>query len=314
MARPLTSFIHGRGPCAQRCGAGPGFDQPRYPLGLFRRHGNSLPAPGGISRISTTPAAPPQAIVNEEFVRRYLDHTEPIGRRITARGRSYVIAGVVRNSVLRLVSASVRLRSSIAPIANPSPRRRGEIHVRTRVGAETVLASDLRRIVRELDPTMDIYDVRTMNEHVEKNAFLLRRISRADVCRCSVPCCWALADHRHFTPWWPVRWRSDTTEIAVRLRSGRNGPRRVVGQIVARKPCVWFAPVRWQAGSVAVVVDMHVAHGVIYLPVFVGVPGDLCFWSRPVACLAAGLSSRQDRSDGRAPAGVDGFRTSPPLR
>src|SRR5256885_13329610 len=40
-----------------------------------------------------------RSIVNEEFVRRYLDHTEPIGRRITARGRSYVIAGVVRNSV-----------------------------------------------------------------------------------------------------------------------------------------------------------------------------------------------------------------------
>jgi len=42
---------------------------------------------------------PAQAIVNEEFVRRYLQRVEPIGRRLVARGRTYFITGVVRNSL-----------------------------------------------------------------------------------------------------------------------------------------------------------------------------------------------------------------------
>ena len=41
----------------------------------------------------------PQAIVNEEFVRRYLGNAEPIGRRIETRRGNYQIAGVVRTSV-----------------------------------------------------------------------------------------------------------------------------------------------------------------------------------------------------------------------
>ena len=45
------------------------------------------------------PAAPAQAIVNEEFVRRFLVGVQPLGRRVEARGRSYVIAAVARNSL-----------------------------------------------------------------------------------------------------------------------------------------------------------------------------------------------------------------------
>src|SRR4029077_18103079 len=44
-------------------------------------------------------AAPPQAIVNQAFVRRYLDGADAIGRRVGSRGRQYVIAGVVRDSL-----------------------------------------------------------------------------------------------------------------------------------------------------------------------------------------------------------------------
>lgn len=44
-------------------------------------------------------AAPRQAIVNDEFVRRYLSGLEPTGRQIESRGRAYTIAGVVRTSL-----------------------------------------------------------------------------------------------------------------------------------------------------------------------------------------------------------------------
>jgi len=116
--------------------------------------------------------AAPEVIVNEEFVKRYLDGAEPLGRRLETRGRSSTIVGVVRTTTYDsfgeapkpLIYLSYRDR---APIT-------GEIHVRTRVGAETVLAPDIQRVVRELNPTLPIYDVRTMVEHVDKNLFLRR--------------------------------------------------------------------------------------------------------------------------------------------
>ena len=54
------------------------------------------------------------------------------------------------------------------------PAVSGEIHLRTRPGAESLLAPGVERAVRELDPTLPIYDVRTLSEHVEKNLFLRR--------------------------------------------------------------------------------------------------------------------------------------------
>src|SRR5262249_33497750 len=105
-------------------------------------------------------------------VRRFLDGAEPVGRRLVNRGTSYVIAGVVRNSLSEsfgepptpVIYLSLRDRPSI----------RGEIHVRTRAGAEMLLAPEIERIVRELAPTLPIFDIRTLTEHVEKNLFLRR--------------------------------------------------------------------------------------------------------------------------------------------
>ena len=115
---------------------------------------------------------PPQAIVNEEFVRRYLGSAEPIGRRLQGRERRYVIAGVVRNSLYDSFGEPP------TPIIYFSyrdlPVAVGEIHVRTRVGAEMLLAPEVGRVVRDLDPTLPVYDVRTLTEHVEKNLFLRR--------------------------------------------------------------------------------------------------------------------------------------------
>src|SRR5207247_3571822 len=54
----------------------------------------------------------------------------------------------------------------------PSPA--GQVHLRTRAGAELLLANDVERVVRELDPTLPVYDVRTLTDHVEKNLFIRR--------------------------------------------------------------------------------------------------------------------------------------------
>ena len=101
-------------------------------------------------------AAPPQVVVNEELVRRFLDRREPLGRRVEARGRSFVIAGVVRNSLYNAFGEPP------TPIVYFSYRDRpsaiGEIHLRPRAGSETALAPDVRRVVSELDPELPVYD------------------------------------------------------------------------------------------------------------------------------------------------------------
>jgi macrolide transport system ATP-binding/permease protein len=115
---------------------------------------------------------PAEVIVNEEFVRRFLPSLEPIGRRVETRGRSYLISGVVKNSVYESFGEVA------APVVFFSLRDRpsysGEIHVRTPPGTESSLAADIRRVVRDIDPALPVYDVRTLTDHVEKNLFLRR--------------------------------------------------------------------------------------------------------------------------------------------
>ena len=43
--------------------------------------------------------APPQVIVNEEFVHRFVGGGEPLGRQLQNRNNAYLITGVVRNSL-----------------------------------------------------------------------------------------------------------------------------------------------------------------------------------------------------------------------
>jgi predicted permease len=118
-------------------------------------------------------AAPLQAIVNQEFVRRYLDGGDPIGRQIETRGKKYAIAGVVRTSLYNAFGERPTPMIYFSYRDRPSPI--GEIHMRTRIGAETAVANDVRRAVRDLDPELPVYDVRTLSDHIEAN-LIFRRI------------------------------------------------------------------------------------------------------------------------------------------
>jgi ABC-type antimicrobial peptide transport system permease subunit len=118
-------------------------------------------------------SAPPQVIVNETFVRQYLDRAEPLGRRVSVRNRSYTVAGVVRDSLYNSFGEAP------TPILYFSYRDRpvdsGEIHLRARSGAELAVAPEIRQVIRDLDPELPVYDVRTMNDHIESN-LIFRRV------------------------------------------------------------------------------------------------------------------------------------------
>ena len=121
-------------------------------------------------------AAPAQAIVNEAFVRQYLDDARPdtaLGRRLQSRGATYVIVGVARNSLYNafgepptpIIYLSYRDRPMLA----------AEIHVRARTGSAASVASDIRRVIGGLDSDLPLFNVRTLVDHVETN-LVFRRV------------------------------------------------------------------------------------------------------------------------------------------
>ena len=211
-------------------------------------------------------AAPPQVIVNEEFVRRYLDGMEPLGRAITVRERRYLIVGVARNSVYEAFGESSQ------PIIYYSYRDRpstaGEIHVRTRAGTETALARDVRRAVADVDSSLPVYNVRTLSEHIDAN-LVFRRIP-AQMFAVLGPMLLALAAIGIYAVVsYNVTLR--TTEIGVRIALGATAS-RVVVQFVGQS--LLFVGLGALAGwLVAFVVALDfVPGGTVDLPVFIGVP------------------------------------------
>ena len=210
-------------------------------------------------------ALPAQVIVNEEFVRRFVGSGEAIGRRVENRGTSYVIAGVARNST------NESFGEAPTPVVYFSyrdrPSDRGEIHLRTRAGAESLLAPELERIVRELDPSLPLYDVRTLNEHVEKNLFLRRIPARMFVVLGPLLLILA-AIGIYAVVAYAVSQR--TTEIGVRLALGATSL-RVVSQIVGESLRI-VAAGAFVAWFVALFIAIHLVRGPIDAVTFVGVP------------------------------------------
>lgn len=233
-------------------------------------------------------AAEPQAIVNEEFARRFLDGAEPIGRRIAAGGERYTIVGIVENSVYDAFGESAQ--PMIFYSYRDRPAALGQIHIRTAAGREQALVPELRRVMREIDATLPLYDVRTLDEHVERN-LIFRRIP-ARMFAVLGPLLLVLAAIGIYAVVAHTVARR-TNEIAVRLALGAPA-RRVVGQIVADSLRV-ASTGAWIGWGLAFLVYIHAAPGrPLDLPAFLGVPVLLLLVSAFASWLPARRASKVD--------------------
>jgi len=229
-----------------------------------------------------------QAIVNDEFVRRYLAGGEALGRRITSRGRQYSIVGVVRTSTYD--SFGERPKPIIYYSYRDRPSGGGEIHLRTRAGSESLLTPDVQRAVRELDPTLPVYDVRTLVEHVDKNLFL-RKIPARMFAVLGPLLLMLAAIGIYAVVAYTVSHR--TAEIGVRIALGATTTR--VTRLIVRETLRVVgigATVGW---AMAFLVAIHVMQGApINLVIFVGVPAILMLVAAAASWVPARRASRVD--------------------
>jgi predicted permease len=137
--------------------------------GYFTTMGIAVVAGEDFADMANT-TLPPQVIVNEEFVRRYVAPADPLGRQLTSGDRAYTIAGVVKTTKYDAFGEPPTPAFFFS--WRDRPRWLGEIHLRAKSGSETLLASEVQRAVREIDASLPVYNIRTMAEHVERNLFL----------------------------------------------------------------------------------------------------------------------------------------------
>jgi putative ABC transport system permease protein len=250
--------------------------------GYFQTMGIPLLAGHDFANLSDS-RSEPQVIVNQEFVREYLAGAEPLGRRVEANGQSHQIVGVVKNSLYD--SFGERPKPIIYYALRDRPTSFGQIHVRTAAGAELALTATVRRIVRELDPSLVVYDVRTLEQHVDKNLFLRRVPARMFVVLGPLLLVLA-AIGIYAVVAFAVSRR--TAEIGLRLAVGA-APREVVRQIVSETLRVvgYGALAGW---LLAFLVYIHVAMGrPLDLRILAGVPALLL----AVATVACWLPARR---------------------
>jgi predicted permease len=228
-------------------------------------------------------AAPAQAIVNEEFVRRYLNGASAIGRRLQTRAGSFAIVGVARDSVYNAFGEPAQ--PAVYVSYRDRPQDQGEIHLRTRSGNETTLTSEARALLRDLDPMLPLYDVRTFSQHIERNLYL-RRIPARMFAVLGPLLLGLAAIGIYAVVSYAVARR--TREIGVRLAFGATSG-RVVLQIIRENlgGIAWGTAIGW---VLALVISVRaITKGAVNLPVFLGVPAILL----GVATLACWIPARR---------------------
>ena len=234
----------------------------------------------------TDTSNPAQAIVNEEFARRYAGTETALGRAVEIGSTRYVIGGIARNSLYEsfgepptpIVYLSFRDRPSF----------QGEIHVRS-AGDATLLASGIRAAVRQIDQSLPVYNVRTLTQHVDTNLALRRIPARMFIVLGPLLLVLA-AIGIYAVVAYSVSQR--TTEIGIRLAMGATA-RRVIGQIVRENLLVI---VLGGAAGWAFVFGFYTRflRGALDVPAFVAVPALLLVVTAAACWLPARRAARLD--------------------
>jgi predicted permease len=142
--------------------------------GYFETMG--IPRLAGRDFGNEAPDAPKVAIVNQALAEHLFGSSNPIGRRLTSWGASYEIIGVVKNIKSRTLGEDTRyaLFRSLAQNTGSDPSFLGYQLIVHTAGYSAAITNAVRQQIHDLDSTMAIYNVETMQEHLRKALFLPR--------------------------------------------------------------------------------------------------------------------------------------------
>jgi predicted permease len=142
--------------------------------GYFETMG--IPRLAGRDFANENPTGPKVAVVNEAFAQHFFGTTNPIGHTVNGAGIPYQIIGVVKNIKSRSLGEDTRyvLFRSLAQSTDSDPSFNGYQLIIHTAGDPASIATTVRERIHQLDPTMAVYDVETMQEHLSKALFLPR--------------------------------------------------------------------------------------------------------------------------------------------
>ena len=108
-------------------------------------------------------SAEPVAIVNQTLATQFWPKLNPVGRFFVVQGSRVQVVGVVPNGKYLFIWESPR-PMVFRPLRQSTPGRSTLVVRSTRRPAD--LLGELRRTLRDVDPAVFVYDVRTMDEHL----------------------------------------------------------------------------------------------------------------------------------------------------
>lgn len=137
-----------------------------------------IPRVAGRDLGEENPAATRVGVVNEEFVRRYFQGENPIGHTVNGAGVLYQIVGVVKDTKSRTINEDVRpvLYRSINQTIGPDPSQDGYTVMARYEGDSAALIAAMQHEIHALDPSLAIFGIRSMEEHVRDALFLQRLV------------------------------------------------------------------------------------------------------------------------------------------
>ena len=137
-----------------------------------------IPRVAGSDFGSESATGPKAAIVNQEFVRQVLGRNNPIGAQVSGGGSTFQIIGVAGNVKSRTLGEDTRpvLYRSLKQTVAGDPAFMGYTLIVHTAGSPAALSQSVRGQIHALDPTMAVFNVETMDEHI-RTAFFLPRLA-----------------------------------------------------------------------------------------------------------------------------------------
>jgi putative ABC transport system permease protein len=122
------------------------------------------------------PATPLVAIVNQDFADLFFPRENPIGQLVSGGGVNFEIIGVTNNIKSRFLGEETRpvLFRSLAQNIARDPSFEGYTVLARTAGDSSSVASSMRSIIRDMDPTLAVYNEETIEHHVRSALFLPR--------------------------------------------------------------------------------------------------------------------------------------------